>query len=134
MRAREFVLLFAGIAVALAVEAPANADVIWSFENADAGATNVRGSITFGNLSSVAPGTKWRLSDITDFSFFYDGLEIASFANPGLTTFFENNSGISILEFTASEPFLPFVSTSIGDFRSLLVNVSESTPARTFTI
>jgi hypothetical protein len=118
MRVRELALVFTVIAATLAIETSAKADVIWTFENADAGATNVQGSITIANVSSAAPGTKWDLSDITDFAFFYEGFEIASSANAGQTTFFGTNSGISILEFTASEPFLPFVSIPLSVVKS----------------
>ena len=103
----------------------AGADVIWSFSNADASATPVEGFISI-DVSSAAAGTTWTVADIVDYSFVYNGTEIASFAKPGLTAFFSDAAGINILEFTDDSPYLPFVSTSIGNFRSLLTNVTTT--------
>ena len=118
--------------------ASANADVIWTFESKDPAATPVSGFITIGGVSSIDPGTTWTLADIVDYSFVYDGTEIASFSNPGLTTFFDDAAGLPFLEFTASTPYLPFVSTSFGDFRTLLVTIltfdPNFFPFRNFTI
>ena len=116
------------LACLLATVRVATAATIWSFKNADATDTPVSGYLAFGNLSSSAPGTTWQVSDVTDFAINYDGSEIASFANPQLTTFFSDAAGIPILEFTATTPFLPFVSTDFGLFRSLLLNVTTIYP------
>jgi PEP-CTERM motif len=122
MTRRIGVAALVSIAFMLATVRFAGATTIWTFTDADLTGTPVSGFLTFGNFTSSAPGTIWQVSDITDFSINYNGSEIASFANSGFTTFFSDAAGIPILEFTATTPFLPFVSTAFGDFRSLLSN------------
>jgi hypothetical protein len=103
MRTIRVVVLFA--ALALVHGSPGEGAVIWSFQNSNAAATPVSGFIAF-DVASATAGTLWTLPDIVDFSFIYDGVEVASFAAPGLATFFPDAAGLNILEFTNDAPVL----------------------------